>query len=143
MSTAGVAPQPLGNLDALRRGAVQLSGPTGVGFAGADSAEMWAWMDRAACRGLGTAEFFGEGTAMAEGRARCRSCPVAEVCLWWGVVAEWDLSYRFGIWGGVGPAVRARLARAAGLGYARARFVAAAMGWRATSPSRPDTTSAA
>jgi hypothetical protein len=143
MSTAGTASEPQGKVDALRRGATQVSGPTGVGFPGADSAEVWAWMDRAACRGLGTAEFFGDWAATAKGRARCRSCPVAEVCLWWGVVAEWDLSYRFGVWGGVGPAVRARLARATGLGYAWARFVAAAMQWRQTSLSQPDTTSAA
>ena len=76
MSAAGVAPQPHGKVDALRRGASQLSGPTGVGFAAADSADLWAWMDRAACRGLGTAEFFGDWTAMAKGRARCRTCPV-------------------------------------------------------------------
>jgi hypothetical protein len=80
---------------------------------------------------------------MAKGRARCQSCPVAEVCLWWGVVAEWDLPYRFGIWGGVGPAVRARLAGATGLGPARARFVTAAMQWRKTSLSQPNTTAVA
>jgi hypothetical protein len=121
----------------------QRSAPTKTAVSAPDKADLWAWMDRAACRGLGTAEFFGDWTAMAKGRACCRGCPVAEVCLWWGVVAEWDLSYRFGIWGGVGPAVRARLARATGLGHAWARFVAAAMGWRATSLSQPNTTSAA
>ena len=57
------------------------------------------------------------------------ACPVAEVCLWWAVAAEWDLSYRFGIWGGVGPAVRARLAELTGIGYARTRFVATAAQW--------------
>jgi hypothetical protein len=143
MSAAGVAPQPHGKVDALLRGASQLSGPTGVGFPAADSVDLWAWMGHAACRGLGTGEFFGDRTAMAKGRARCRTCPVAEVCLWWGVVAEWDLSYRFGIWGGVGPAVRARLAGATGLGHARARFVAAAMQWSQTSLGQPNTTSAA
>jgi hypothetical protein len=143
MSAGGMAPQPHGKVDAVRRGASQLSGSTGVGFAAADSAELWAWMGHAACRGLGTAEFFGDGTAMAKGRARCQSCPVAEVCLWWGVVAEWDLPYRFGIWGGVGPAVRARLAGATGLGPARARFVTAAMQWRKTSLSQPNTTAVA
>jgi hypothetical protein len=121
----------------------QRSAPTNTAVPALDQADLWAWMDLAACRGLATAEFFGDRTAMAKGRARCRGCPVAEVCLWWGVVAEWDLGYRFGIWGGAGPAVRARLARATGLGYAWARFVAAAMGWRARSLSTPDTTSAA
>jgi hypothetical protein len=123
-------------------GVNQRSAPTKIAFP-PDKADLWAWMNRAACRGLGTAEFFGDWTAMAKGRARCRACPVAEVCLWWGVVAEWDLSYRFGIWGGVGPAVRARLARATGIRYARARFVAAAMQWSETSLSQPNATSAA
>lgn len=120
----------------------QRSAPTRTALA-PDKADLWAWMSHAACRGLGTPEFFGDRTAMAKGRARCRACPVAEVCLWWAVVAEWDLSYRFGIWGGVGPAGRARIAGATRIGYARARFIAAAVQWSETSLGRLDTTAVA
>src|ERR1700730_2315707 len=142
MTAGGVSSEP-GHETTDRIRVDQRSATTKTAVPAPDKADLWAWMDRAACRGLGTAEFFGDWTAMAKGRARCGSCPVAEVCLWWGIVAEWDLPYRFGIWGGVGPAVRARLARATGLGHAWARFVAAATGWRATSLSQPNTTSAA
>jgi hypothetical protein len=62
---------------------------------------------------------------------------VAEVCFWWAVTVESDLGYRFGIWGGTHPAVRARIAWVTGIDYARARFVAAAMQWSASSHGRP------
>jgi len=102
----------------------------GVGLAALDRSELWAWMDDAACRGLGPDQFFGDNATMAKGRAHCHRCPVLEVCFWWGVVAEWDLSsYRFGVWGGVGPGVRARVARVTGIDYARARFVQLASQW--------------
>jgi hypothetical protein len=110
--------------------------PTGTRFPAPDSASLWAWMDDAACHGVGTAEFYGSPAATARGRARCRACPVAEVCFWWAVTAESDLGYRFGIWGGTQPAVRGRIAWVTGIDYARARFVAAAMRWSATSHGR-------
>ena len=107
-----------------------------VGFAAPDRPELWAWMEDAACRGLGPAEFFGDWHTMAKGRRRCSACPVREICLWWGIVAEWDLScYRFGIYGGVGPSIRARIATVTGIGYARARFVELAVGYD-TTPQR-------
>jgi hypothetical protein len=143
MTAAAVPSDSHGKVVALRQGASRLSGPTGVAFPATDKAELWAWITHAACRGAGTAEFYGDRTAMAKGRARCRACPVAEVCLWWAMVAESDLSYRFGIWGGVGPAARARIAETTGLGYARARFVGAALQWSDTSLRQPDTTWAA
>jgi transcription factor WhiB len=87
----------------------------------------WRWMDDAACRGVGPAEFFGRSEPGA--LRRCRDCPVAEICFWWAIVAESDLGYRFGIWGGAGPAVRERVARVTGIEYARSRFLSAASQW--------------
>jgi hypothetical protein len=58
---------------------------------------------------------------------------VVEACFWWAIVAESDLGYRFGIWGGATPAVRAQVARVTGVGYARARFAAAAGQWQGSS----------
>jgi hypothetical protein len=87
----------------------------------------WAWTADAACRGVGPDEFFGAG---GRGRRRCRVIsPVVEVCFWWALVAESDLGYRFGIWGGASPAVRANVAWVTGVDYARARFAAAAAEW--------------
>jgi WhiB family transcriptional regulator, redox-sensing transcriptional regulator len=97
--------------------------------------DLWVWMDHAACRGAGPAEFFGEPAARARGQARCRGCPVREVCLWWALAVEADAGYRFGIWGGLSPAVRARIARVTGAAYARARFVAAAASWTSRPPA--------
>lgn len=91
--------------------------------------DLWAWMDQAACRGAAPAEFFGDPAARARGQARCRGCPVCEVCLWWALAVEAEVGYRFGIWGGLSPALRARIARVTGAAYARARFVTAAAAW--------------
>jgi hypothetical protein len=92
------------------------------------------WMEHAVCRGVGAAEFF---DASGRGRRRCRVCPVAEVCFWWAIVAESDLGYRFGVWGGASPAVRAQVARVTGIDYARARFAAAAGEWAQGLSGRP------
>lgn len=99
-------------------------------------ADLWAWMDHAACRGVGCEEFFGRRAVMAKGRARCRVCPVAEICFWWAVVAESDLGYRFGIWGGTTPGLRARTAWVTGVDYARVRFVAEVAQWTRASSTR-------
>ena len=96
--------------------------------------QWWAWTAHAACRGVGPDEFFGAG---GRGRRRCRVCPVVEVCFWWAVVAESDLGYRFGIWGGAPPAVRANVARVTGVDYARARLAAAVAEWAQERWGRP------
>jgi hypothetical protein len=95
-----------------------------------DDGQWWAWLEDAACRGVGPAEFF---EAQGRGRRRCRVCPAVEACFWWAIVAESDLGYRFGIWGGATPAVRAQVARVTGVAYARARFAAAAGQWQGSS----------
>jgi Transcription factor WhiB len=85
-----------------------------------------AWSDDAACRGVGAEEFFG---ATARGERWCRRCPVVEVCFWSAMVAESDAGYRFGVWGGATPAVRARVAAVTGVGWARDRLVEAQREW--------------
>ncbi|MDQ1361744.1 MAG: Transcription factor WhiB [Acidimicrobiaceae bacterium] len=107
----------------------------GTGFAAPDGSGLLEWMEQAACRGVGAAEFF--GTGVSRGRKRCRGCPVVEPCFWWAIVAESDLGYRSGLWGGASPAVRAQVARVTGVEYARARFVAAAAEWGRQCSGRP------
>jgi hypothetical protein len=96
-------------------------------FAASDQTGRWVWMEHAACRGVGASEFF--GTAAAPGRERCRRCPVIDTCFWWAIVAESDLGYRCGIWGGATPAVRAQVAWVIGVDHARSRFTASAAQW--------------
>ena len=96
--------------------------PPGVELAaaGADA----AWRDAAACRGAPTAEFFGRRSAQVRGRARCEGCVVVEVCLWWAIVAEDGAGYRYGLWGGLSPARRIKVAAEVGADGARANLVA-------------------
>ena len=82
------------------------------------------WRDAAACRGAPTAEFFGERSARLRGRARCEGCVVAEVCLWWAIVAEDGVGYRYGLWGGLSPARRSKVAAEVGADGAFANLVA-------------------
>jgi Transcription factor WhiB len=82
------------------------------------------WRDAAACRGAPTAEFFGRRSARVRGRARCEGCVVAEVCLWWAIVAEVGVGYRYGVWGGLSPARRSKVAADVGADGARANLVA-------------------
>jgi hypothetical protein len=84
-------------------------------------------MDRAACRGVDAGVFFGIATA--GGRRRGRTCSVGEPCFWWAIVAESDLGYRFGLWGGASAALRARVVRVTGVDHARRRFAAEAAAW--------------
>jgi hypothetical protein len=93
-----------------------------------------AWMEHAACRGVGAAEFF--GTASVRGRKRCQHCPVIESCFWGAIVAEANLGFRYGIWGGATPAVRAQVTWVTGVDYARSRFAACAARW--AEPSEPE-----
>lgn len=109
-----------------RSGVCRALRPASVESVALDQAGLWAWVEHAACRGVGAAEFFGSA---AGGRKRCRGCPVAEACFWGAIVAEADVGYRFGIWGGATPAVRAQVAWVTGVDYARARFAACAAQW--------------
>ena len=105
-----------------------------VRFDAPGQAGRWDWRQAAACRGVGSEEFFGTGPARARGRARCGSCPVSEVCLWTAMVAEELAAGRYGIWGGIGPAGRGRMASVIGPD-ARVRLVAALVQWhQATRP---------
>ncbi len=88
-----------------------------------------AWMKEAACRGASLSEFFGKGASRQRGRARCQACPVAEICFWWAVVAEWEAGYHFGLWGGASPVIRAEVTEATTLGHARSRLAAALCDW--------------
>jgi hypothetical protein len=96
--------------------------PSGVDFAAASAGV--GWRDAAACRGAPTAEFFGRPSARLRGRARCEACVVAEVCLWWAIVAEDGVGYRYGVWGGLSPARRSKVAAEVGADGARANLVA-------------------
>jgi hypothetical protein len=49
---------------------------------------------------------------------------VAEVCLWWAIVAEDGAGYRYGLWGGLSPARRSKVAAEVGSDGARANLVA-------------------
>lgn len=96
--------------------------PSGVEFAAA-GADV-DWRDAAACRGAPTAEYFGRPSARLRGRARCERCMVAEVCLWWAIVAEDGAGYRYGVWGGLSPARRSKVAAEVGADGARANLIA-------------------
>ena len=49
---------------------------------------------------------------------------VVEVCLWWAIVAEDGADYRYGLWGGLSPARRTKVAAEVGAEEARANLVA-------------------
>ena len=85
-----------------------------------------AWMDHAACRGVSSEEFF---DTAGQGARWCRHCPVIECCFWWAALAESEVGYRFGIWGGATPATRGRVAAVVGTGVARARLGDATRQW--------------
>jgi len=114
-------------------GAGRPAGKVDSSCAAPSEAGWWAWMDDAACRGVGVEEFFG---AAAHGGRWCRRCPVVEVCFWWAMVVEADAGYHFGIWGGASPAVRARVAAVVGVGWARARLVEARCEWEQLAAGR-------
>jgi hypothetical protein len=82
----------------------------------------YGWRQFAACRGLGPAAFFDELPRHA--LACCARCPVQEICLWYALAIEEEVGYRFGLWAGTTPTVRARIARVTGPGYSRGRLAA-------------------
>lgn len=72
------------------------------------------WQRSAACRGSEPTLFHGTPTAHRRAQLLCGRCPVAGICLWSAMVAEAPTPYRYGVWGGLTPAQRHRLAEALG-----------------------------
>lgn len=65
-----------------------------------------AWMDRAACAGMETDDWFPtRGGDVGPARAICSSCPVRDSCLDFAIEA----TVRFGIWGATSERERRRL----------------------------------
>lgn len=69
------------------------------------------WRDRAACRGKGNEPFFTQRD-FASAKAVCAVCEVRDECL--DAAMVWELwgrgRFRFGVWGGLTPLERTRLA---------------------------------
>lgn len=85
------------------------------------TADATAWMDEAACLGMGTELFYPTQGDIATGLAAiavCRTCQVSDTCL------EYALTNgeKFGVWGGVGEQTRRRI-RSARIRTARLRAV--------------------
>lgn len=75
------------------------------------------WRDQAACAGLGVALFFnGRGGAdYEEAKAVCARCPVRTECLNYALRCEPVVQgHRLGMWGGLLPAERSRMAKTIG-----------------------------
>lgn len=71
---------------------------------------MPSWREQAACRGADTDLWVSPlGGNYAEARAVCKTCPVQPDCLAWAV----EVRIPCGMWGGLGPAERARIRRKA------------------------------
>jgi hypothetical protein len=92
------------------------------GKAVASRGEPTGWRDLAACHGLGPVPFYGSGSEAA--RRCCRRCEVDEICFWFAMATEEEAGYRFGVWAGTTPAVRAQVATVIGTGFAQRRFLA-------------------
>jgi WhiB family redox-sensing transcriptional regulator len=60
---------------------------------------MWMtdWAPRAACKGTGLDELFGQGAAQNRAKLICRGCPVRTECL----ADALDNGTGFGVWGGM------------------------------------------
>lgn len=72
-----------------------------------------SWAEKAACRGYDLAEFFTESRlGMKRAKQICAGCPVRERCLDEALRAENDA--RYGVYGGLSAAERARLQRSTG-----------------------------
>lgn len=72
-------------------------------------AEMTAWRERAACRGMAQHPFFQNGLRPRSMYERCAACPVRDVCLWVALAYESDAGFHHGVWGGTVPEQRARV----------------------------------
>ena len=79
-----------------------------------------AWREHALCKNLGPARFYSRASEVTV--ARCRCCPVGQICFWYALVCEERDGYRFGIWGGATPALRDEVAAMIPPGYALGRL---------------------
>ena len=68
------------------------------------------WQLSGACRGSDPTLFHGTPAGHRRAQLLCRRCPVSEICLWSAMVDEEPTPYRYGVWGGLTPAQRHRLA---------------------------------
>ena len=68
------------------------------------------WQRSAACRGSDPTLFHGTPSGHRRAQLLCRRCSVADICLWSAMVDEAATPYRYGVWGGLTPAQRHRLA---------------------------------
>lgn len=82
------------------------------------------WRPHAACAHLGPTGF--DSPAL---KALCGDCPAAEPCLWAALALEAVSGYRYGIWGGTGPARRARIAEGLGPVDVHAWYRGVVEGW--------------
>jgi Transcription factor WhiB len=85
------------------------------------------WRSAAACRGLDPDLFHGTIAEQRRAARLCRSCPVAEACLWAAMLEEHGLPdrYRFGVRGGLLACTRSRLAGLLGYDELAARYLEA------------------
>lgn len=72
-----------------------------------------AWIDEAVCASVDAELWFpGKGDTTKPAKALCATCPVSAQCLAWAMETEEQTAGgRFGIYGGLSPRERARLAR--------------------------------
>lgn len=71
-----------------------------------------AWMEHAACRGVGPSLWYPEvGEAFPEAKQICASCPVSSECLDYAL----ELNEGWGIWGGLSDRPRRRERRRRGM----------------------------
>lgn len=81
-----------------------------------DTPDVPSWMAQAACAGRDQTEWFpARGDSYTEARATCEGCEVRADCLAHALDVEGDAgpTHRFGLWGGLSPVERARLASSA------------------------------
>ena len=71
------------------------------------------WVESAACAGIDPELWFPDPEDKRTAAVICHTCPVKDECLEYAMAAEGDLSrhMRFGTYGGLNAAERARLAR--------------------------------
>ena len=80
------------------------------------SLDVPAWMAAAACAGADPSAWFpGKGGSYGDAAAVCDDCPVREACLDHALALEGNApgNHRVGMWGGLTPKERARLAQQA------------------------------
>lgn len=78
------------------------------------SAPAQEWVRDAICPQTDPEAFYPErGNSTLDAKRVCAGCPVRAQCLDYAMTVERDAAYRFGVWGGLSPDERARLAAGA------------------------------